>query len=140
MPVFAGKESQIDVNFAGGVGAFNPIPKLVETNLELTADEIDASSHDSAGWKEKLAGLKDWSLSGSYRLIDVSDAVQDGLETAFLNGTDVYIRLIPKRASGLRRYDGVAVVTNLSQSGPLNDPYDVSLELSSRGALTKATQ
>lgn len=140
MPVFGGFESQVYVSFAGPTGPWNRMPKMRDCSLEMNSDEIDASNHDTAGWKEKLNGLKEWSASGEYLLIDAGSTVQDQIEQAYLDNTTIDMLFVPKVGAGLRGYTGAAVVGTVSQKGPTSDPYTVSFELRSRGALSKVTQ
>lgn len=139
MPVFGGFEAQVQVSFDGGTVYAN-IPKVTDCNLDLEANEIDASNHDTAGWEEKLNGLKKWGVSGEYLMIDVADTVQDALENAFLTNQTIKIKFRPKVGSGLKQYQGDCVVGKLSHSGPTGDAYKVSLELRSRGTLTRTAQ
>ena len=41
----------------------NKIAEISNWSLDLGADDIDVTSFDSNGWKEYLAGLKEWSGS-----------------------------------------------------------------------------
>jgi len=39
------------------------VAEIANFSLDLGADDIDITSFDSEGWKEFLAGLKEWSGS-----------------------------------------------------------------------------
>ena len=139
MPLFGGFESQIQLSFDGG-STYNNLPKLSDLSPDFTADEIDVSNHDTAGWKEYLAGLLDGSVSLEYFLIDSDDAVQTALETAFLAKTTFKAKIRPKVGAGLREYRGDFVCTSLSQTGPTTEGYKVSATLKQRSAITRNTQ
>lgn len=139
MPLFAGHESQIQLSFDGG-STYNNLPKLSDISPDFSADKIDVSNHDTAGWHEYLPGLKDAEISGEYFLIDTDDAVQTALETAYLAGTTFKAKMRPKVGAGLREYRGDYAVTKLSQTGPTGDGYKVSFTFTQRSAITRNTQ
>jgi len=65
----------------------NKIAELSNWSLDLGADDIDITSFDSAGWKEYLAGLKEWSgsLEGNFKPDDTNG--QKAILQAWLAGT-----------------------------------------------------
>ena len=140
MPTFAGHNSRIAVSFDGENGTYLPLPKLRSIDMPRNSEEIDASNNDSGGWEEKLNGRKSWGLSGEYLLIDVADTVQDALHTAWINETEVWVDMMPKVGSGLRKFRGKAVVGVLDISLGQSDPASVSFEFRSRGAVEALTQ
>lgn len=139
MPLFGGFESQIQLSFDGG-STYNNLPKLSDLSPDFSADTIDVSNHDTAGWKEYLPGLKDGEVSVEYFLIDSDDAVQTALENAFLSGATIKAKIRPKVGTGLREYLGDFACTKLSQSGPTSEGYKVSGTLKQRSAITRGSQ
>ena len=67
------------------IGA-NKVAEIANWSLDLGADDIDITSFDSEGWKEYLAGLKEWSGSaeGNFKPDDTSG--QKAILQAWLNG------------------------------------------------------
>ena len=139
MPLFGGFESQIQLSFDGG-SSYNNLPKLSDLSPDFSADVIDVSNHDTAGWKEYLAGLKDGEVSLAYYLIDTDDTVQTALENAYLTHATFKAKIRPKVGSGLREYRGDFCCTKLSQSGPTSEGYKVSATLKQRSAITRNSQ
>ena len=52
----------------------NKVAEIENWSLDLGADDIDITSFDSNGWKEYLAGLREWSGSceGNFDSTDTS--------------------------------------------------------------------
>ena len=139
MPLFGGFESQIQLSFDGG-STYNNLPKLSDLSPDFSADSIDVSNHDTAGWKEYLPGLKDGEVSIEYFLIDTDAVTQTALENAYLTGSTFKAKVRPKVATGLRQYLGDFCCTKLSQSGPTSEGYKVSATLKQRSAITRGAQ
>jgi TP901-1 family phage major tail protein len=96
-------------------------------------DEIDVSSKDSNGWKESLAGLKNWSLEFDSLLIE-SDAGLVALETAWLAGEKVQVQLATPAGA---TYTGPAIVTDFSYEAPHDGEATAKGTLTGAGALAK---
>lgn len=102
-------------------------------SLKRTADSIDSTSKDTAGfWKESLQGFKSFSIDADGCFIE-SDAAYATLENAFLNSTnvDVYIEL----PSGTQ-YKGNCTIKEFSLEFPYDSLSTYKLSLDGSGALT----
>lgn len=64
----------------------NRVAEMKSWSLDLGADDIDVSNFDSAGWKEFLSGLKEWSGSFEGNFAPDDTTGQRALLTAWLNG------------------------------------------------------
>ena len=64
----------------------NKIAEISNWSLDLGADDIEITSFDSEGWKEYLAGLKEWSgsIEGNLKTDDTNG--QKAILTAWING------------------------------------------------------
>ena len=67
----------------------NKIAELSNWSLDLGADDIDITSFDSNGWKEYLAGLKEWSGSIEGNLVTGDTNGQKAILNAWLNGEEL---------------------------------------------------
>ena len=78
----------------GGVyiGA-SKIAELANWSLDMGADDVDVTSFDSEGWKEFLAGLKEWSGSAEGNYDPTDTAGQKAILNAWLNGEAVTLDL-----------------------------------------------
>ena len=125
-------------------GTIRKFGELKDFTLTLAGGALDATSKDSAGWKENLVGLKEWSGSGSgLYLMESADLGQEVLYTALTGGYPVWVEL--KEAStatgggGTQQWQGLSVVTGLDVESPLDGPAGYKLSLKGTATLTKGT-
>lgn len=101
--------------------------------LNRSAETLDATSKDGAGWAENVAGLKSWGIDcdGIYAESDAAYAI---LEEAFLNSEEVeaYVEL----PSGTK-FQGKCIITDFPLEFPYDDLATYSLTLTGSGALQK---
>ncbi len=64
----------------------NKVAEIANWSLDLGADDIDITSFDSEGWKEFLAGLKEWSGSIEGNFVSTDTNGQKAILQAWLNG------------------------------------------------------
>ena len=111
-------------------------------SLELSMDERDITSKDSAGWKEIIGGLRNWSLSAD-ALYDATDlgatktdfvALYDLIDAR----TKVYVEFaLANAAAGDYIYTGEGYVTSISLSGGVEETATYSCSISGTGDLEK---
>lgn len=115
-------------------GVYKTIAGQRGAALNVSTSEIDASTKDGAGWEEKLAGLRSWSIDFD-GLHAEDDAALDLLEERILAGLTVNVRLqLP--SGGL--FSGEAIITNYDVDAAHDDLATASGTLTGTGALTKA--
>ena len=117
----------------GGVflGA-SKIAELANWNLDLGADDIDVTSFDSEGWKEFLAGLKEWSGSAEGNYDPTDTAGQKAILTAWLNGTTLNLDF---KVNSTITFNG-AVLVKPSIETPVDDKVSFSFDFQGTGPLT----
>ena len=110
----------------------NKVAELSNWNLDLGADDIDVTSFDSDGWKEFLAGLKEWSgsIEGNFDSGDTNG--QKAILAAWLAGTELTFTF--EVASGVT-FQGDALVKP-SIEVPVDDKASFSCDLQGTGALS----
>lgn len=117
----------------GGVfiGA-NKIAELSNWSLDMGADDVDVTSFDSEGWKEFLAGLKEWSGSaeGNFDPTDING--QKAILNAWLNGETVALDL---KVNSTIKFSGSALVKPSIET-PVDDKVSFSFDFQGTGALT----
>ncbi len=64
----------------------NKVAEIANWSLDLGADDIDVTSFDSNGWKEFLAGLKEWSGSIEGNFVSTDTSGQKAILNAWLAG------------------------------------------------------
>ena len=79
---------------------YNTIGEVRNVRLQVSGENIDATSFDSSGWRERIVGLSDWRWSaGSFYL--EGNTAQDNLRNAITGRTPIYIELTPKELAWL---------------------------------------
>ena len=113
----------------------NKIAEIANWSLDLGADDIDITSFDSNGWKEYLAGLKEWSgsIEGNLKTGDTSG--QKAILNAWLNGEKLTFTF--EVSSGVT-FQGSAFVKP-SIEVPVDDKATFSCDITGTGALTLPT-
>lgn len=114
------------------------INNLEEVELNVDGETIDVTNKDSAGWAEFLAGLKNWTMTGS-GIVDF--AATEGVDEIFADlvaGTAGTIKFSTS-VVGDSEFSGSGIYTNLNISAPTEDKVSFSFSLQGTGVLTKAT-
>lgn len=107
-------------------------------SLEINNETIDVSCKDSSGWRDILAGMRSWSMSGDF--IFAEDAALN-FEDVFddINGRTSVTARISTEVTGDVYYEGTAYITSASMSGGVEDAQVYSMSLEGTAALSKGT-
>jgi predicted secreted protein len=105
--------------------------------MNIKADEIDASDHDANGWKDKLAGLKEF--SGTIDLMYfTNDATQLSVIDAVLAGNvTIGGDFRPLDSTGEVNYTGNLIITDFKQAAKGSTAQAINLTFAGRGPLTR---
>ena len=108
------------------------VAEIANWSLDMSADDIDVTSFDSEGWRERIQGIKEWSGSfeGNFEPDDTTG--QAALINAWLNGQKVTLEL---QVNEDVKFSGDALVT-LSIETPVDDKASFSCDFSGTGPLT----
>lgn len=111
------------------------VAEIANWSLDLGADDIDITSFDSEGWKEYLAGLKEWSgsIEGNFDSTDTTG--QKAILNAWINGETLEFTF--EVSSGVS-FQGEAFVKP-SIEVPVDDKASFSCDITGTGALTLPT-
>jgi predicted secreted protein len=123
------------VGYGGGVYLGDTPTKVAEIaswSLDTDAEDIDITSFDSNGWRERMQGIKEWSGSfeGNFKPEDTTG--QAALINAWLNGQKVKLEL---QVNQNVKFTGEAYIT-LSIETPVDDKASFSVDFSGTGPLT----
>jgi len=125
----AGKNGKICLGTSKIIGMKN-------WSLSLSVSTLDTTSLGD-DWKSYILGLKEWTATsdGDYTITSASEqeAVQNGLQSAYLTGTPVIVRMYVDET---HYYSGTAVITSLSIDDPVADVVGISIGFTGCGALT----
>lgn len=118
-----------------GGGAYlgaNKIGELSNWSLDLGADDIEITSFDSNGWKEYLAGLKEWSgsIEGNFKSGDTTG--QKAIINAWVAGTALSFEF---RIDATNKFTGSALVKPSIET-PVDDKVGFSCDIQGTGVLT----
>lgn len=106
-------------------------------DMNVKADSIDASDHDSQGWKDKLAGLKEFTgtIDAMYF---TNDATQLSLIDAILTGNVVIAGdFRPLDSTGEVTYTGNLVITDFKTAAKGSTAQAINLTFEGRGPLAR---
>jgi len=137
MAKFNGTELVIEIGtFPSGVA----IELNTSVSLTLNTTEVECTNKDSGGFKEMLAGTKDWTMAGT-SFIDYSAA--QGLDEALAAwdaGTTVVANFAKSTTvTGDTNLHGSAFFTNIEQTGELDGAAEWTFTLSGTSTLTLFT-
>lgn len=131
----AGYKGIFKASTAAG-GAKTALGELRNFTLSVEHAEIDATSHDSSGDREVIAGIGSW--SGSAELLHLqSDAEHIETFDVLVNRTKVDFEWFPTGSSGDGYYQGSGYFTGWELAAPNEDALATNLSLVGTGALTR---
>jgi predicted secreted protein len=113
-------------------GSATEVGKAKNVKLSCSAGTIDISTRSGAGWKEFIAGLKEWDLTIDQLWI-ADNAGLVALRTAFIAGTAIAVDMKDGEAKG---FTGSAIVTAMGLDQPLDGACMLPVTLKGTGALT----
>lgn len=121
--------------YGGGVfvGGTTPtkVAEITNWSLDMSADDIDTTSFDSEGWRERIQGIKEWSGSFEGNFKPDDDQGQAALINAWLNGEKVTLEL---QVNATVKFSGDALVTP-SIEMPADDKAGFSCDFQGTGPL-----
>ena len=102
--------------------------------INRSAETIEVNSKSTeGGWKDSLAGMKEWSIDNDGLWV-ASDDAHKALATAFKGGDPVCVKVYNgKTKTGL--FGGLAIVTDYPIEAPYDDAVTYSITLQGKGAL-----
>lgn len=101
--------------------------------LNRSAETIDITNKVSAGWKEIITSVKEWSIDCDGVFVE-DDTALKALETAFNANTMVDVKI----SDGEWGYKGKAIITDFPIDAPYDDAATYSLTLQGTGELSAA--
>lgn len=136
MAKIAGCDVLVKVNKAGTDGAdpsdYITIGGQTGATLNRSADTIDVTDKTNDGYKEYMAGLKEWSIDFDGFLV-VDDGGIDVLDECFESRSKVFVEL----AYGGNTFKGSGYITDYPVEFPLDSAVSYSLSISGASPLVK---
>ena len=114
---------------------------VASVTLDTSADEIETTAFGTAGWRSRVAGLKDGSIQLDWHQDFAASSVDSVLNSAFGSvGTVVVIPNGTVASSTNPRYTMTAVISSYSPvAGSVGDLLTFSTTWAFAGALTRGT-
>lgn len=133
-----GRDETLAVSTDGS--SYTDVGGLVDVSYSGSADTIDVTDNDSAGWKEHLDGEKSVSISITANW-DEADTGLGMILTAFSGGSTLYVRHRPRGdGSGYKEFIGSGTITSFEESQSHDGKAEVSAEWQLSGAPTIQNQ
>jgi len=130
----------IQISEDGGT-TYDIIGRATSASLSVSMETRDTTTKDSAGWSEKLEGLKSWSLSGdglvTYSISGDFDTPDD-LFTLLTNRTLVKVKFGSTTSAEID-YTGDAYLTSYEQEAGVEENVTFSFAFEGTGVLTQAS-
>lgn len=95
----------------------------------------DTKFTNSAGYRSRFYGLRDWSVSITLEQ-EPSDDAYSALKDAWMNRNDVDVEYLPDGSNG---YSGTGVVESFNMSGAVSDKETVEVTIQGSGELTSVS-
>ena len=108
-----------------------------ENTLTVNGEVIDVTTKDSQGWRDLMAGLASWSISGAGKFDDAAAFGYSDLLALLVAKAPVTIRMSFEE-SGVPYWTGEAIITSLELAAPLEDAVTFSYTFEGTGVLTEA--
>lgn len=137
MSAIAGRISTLEVSTDGGT-SYDPVGKLVDATLNLNVDELECTTHDSAGAREYLPNHHDATLDGTLRW-DQDDVGQGVILDKAFDKTLAKYRFRIETGTGRLEFVADGFATTYSPGTPLDDTTNIDFTIRLSG-LTKGTQ
>ena len=128
----AGYSFKIFVSATSG-GTYSEVP-ATDGSFNRSRDIKDITDTTNPGYQQRLAGLADTALSTEANW-SASDTALSVIETAYENGSTMYVKFLPDNVAG-NGYKVPVLVENFSISSPVGDKISVSVSFQGNGAVT----
>ncbi|MEG9430754.1 phage tail tube protein [Terriglobus sp. ADX1] len=134
----AGRQGQVYITDTAASGTKTKIANLTDIKLSIKADKIDASDHDTNGWKDSLRGLMEFTGTAGFLYV-TTQASRTAIFNALVNGDDVTLEFRPVDAVDEEMYSGTINFDGFDLGAGNSDAQAVNLSFYGRGALTDGT-
>jgi TP901-1 family phage major tail protein len=119
--------------YVGGVAVANTTSASIETSMSGR----DTTTKDSAGWKEIMEGLREWTISGDYLFEEAAAYGYTDLFALITARTSVVL-IFSSEVTGDKIYTGTAYLTSLSKEAPMEETVSGSYTFEGTGALVES--
>ena len=132
----AGYKGVLTISTSTGLGS--EIAEVRNFNISVEHAEIDATSHDSSGDREVIAGVGQWSMTADYLHIQGSTDHQ-GIFDILVGRTKVLSEFFPTGSSSDGYYSGIGYMTGWELALPNDDAAAANISFVGSGALVRSS-
>ena len=118
-------------------GAVTSIAEVRNFSLSVEHAEIDATSHDSSGDREIVAGTGSWSGTAEYLQV-MANATHQETYDVLVARTKVLFEFYPTGSSGDGYYSGTGFFKSWENSSPNDDANATNVSFVGTGALARS--
>jgi len=122
----------------GSGGSVSRIAEVTNWTVTETMREIDATSHDSSGYGEVIAGIVRWSGSAD-ALYVISDATHKTVHDVLSGRAEVDAEFYPTGSSSDGYYSGSMLFTQFQLASPNEDAFALNLTFVGNGVLARSS-
>jgi len=140
-----GFKASLYVAATSDAGVFQKFGEIKDFTLQVAGGALDATSKDSAGWKEFLPGLREWGASGSgLYLLESSNVGQVSAWAALTQGNLLSVVFYEGSSASItggttwQKYTGSVVITGFDIESPLDGAAGMKIAFKGTGPITKA--
>ena len=134
----AGFRGKVYVAVPAAMPNYLPLGETRDSTLTVNQAEIDATSYDSEGWMEYIAGLKSWELSTESLYLANNNPGNPGqlaVWNALIASQILLWRFVPKNQANLQGYQGQGFATSFEVNPPVDDAVTLSLSIIGTGPI-----
>jgi len=132
----AGYKGKVMASTSSTGGTLTAIAECRNFALDVTHDAIDATSHDSSGDRELVAGTGSWSGTAEYLQVMANATHQEAYDV-LVNRTNVTFEWYPTGSSAGGYYSGSGYFSGWNLNSPNDDTLTASVTIVGTGALTR---
>lgn len=123
-----------------GGATYVAVGEMRNVTLNIKVDQLDASSHSSAGHKNRIPGLDEWDATVEVLSI-FADAGQAAILAALTAKTRLKFRFDPAgAATGKPRREGFGFFSSWSEKQPTGELVSTDVQITGDGELAFLTQ
>ena len=118
-------------------GSFSEIAEVRNFNITVEMAEVDATSHDSSGDREVIAGTNSWSATADYIQVMASTDHQ-AIYDVMVARTRILAEWYPTGSSSDGYYTGTGFFNSWELASPNDDALTATVGFGGSGALTRS--
>lgn len=134
----AGYRGLLKLSTSSTGGSLTAIAELRNFSIKYDRPELDATSHESSGFREVIAGSANWTATADYLTVQTNTTQKNAYDLLY-NQTKVSGEFIPTGSSSDGYYTGSCYVTSWDLGAPHDGVTASNISIVGTGALTRSS-